>query len=560
MASSHEMKHPYRDRREADERSPGRVAAWIGALVFAAFLAAPWAAGWRPGAGDGGDEGGGDSGGKGRSSVAAPDAATLRERLRALEDRVEAMEFFAGWRRADQAWRLRWLGAGNARVVAGEDGWLHYRPDLEAVVGKGPFYEEPASVAREPLQGEWRRPVPVIAEFAARLRERGVDLVLVPPPTKPMVCRTGLGLPPGRAAHPDWDRLLHRLRDEGVEVVDPAPALMELPDDEARYLRRDTHWTPRAMERAARLVADRLKERLDGPGDLETSIRPVPRSHAGDLVGMLDLPEGATPFPPETVRLRRVVETKSGEPLGSDPASPVVLLGDSFANVYEDPSLGFGAGDETAIGAGFPSHLAAALGRRLHVIARNGGGATAVRRAFARLPDDEVRAKRVVVWLLSARDLLLAERPARRAGIRWAPVTFRPPKAEEAGPVPGDPGDTAVLAVTATLARRSRIPDPTETPYPTAIFSALFEEAVIESGGIAGDEAERPAPDEFYVFLWAFRDRERSPAAALEPGRRYRLELVPLSAHEPAGRATALDDLFRTDLEPWFAVGVERVE
>ena len=395
-----------------------------------------------------------------------------------------------------------------------------------------------------------------------------------------MVCRTGLGLPPGRATHPEWERLLRRLRDQGVEVADLVPALMELPGDEARYLRRDTHWTPRAMERAARLVAERVEKRLDGPdsrepgtaaagGDVETVVRPVRRSHLGDLVGMLDLPEGETPFPPETVRLRRVREAGSGEPLASDSASPVVLLGDSFANVYEDPSLGFGVEGESVIGAGFPSHLAAALGRRLHVIARNGGGATAVRRAFARLPDEDLRAKRVVVWLLSARDLLLAERPARRAGIRWAPVTFASAEpdaaAVEPGPAassaePAEPAETAALTVTATLARRSRIPDPTDTPYPTAIYSALFEDVAVEVGDRSADPDALPetaAPEELYVFLWAFRDREMHPAAELQPGRRYRLELVPLSRHEPAGRATMLDDLFRGDLEPWFATGVE---
>jgi len=66
--------------------------------------------------------------------------------------------------------------------------------------------------------------------------------------------------------------------------------------------------------------------------------------------------------------------------------------------------------------------------------------------------------------------------------------------------------------------------------------------------------------EEIYVFLWAFRGRKLEKSAGLEPGLRYRLRLVPISANADANRAARLDDLFRPDLAPFFAAEVEKVE
>ena len=73
---------------------------------------------------------------------------------------------------------------------------------------------------------------------------------------------------------------------------------------------------------------------------------------------------------------RVVVQTDtSWTPRGD---SDVLLLGDSFTNIYSDAAMGWGES------AGFAEHLSLALGRPLDVLAENGGGAAALRLSLAR--------------------------------------------------------------------------------------------------------------------------------------------------------------------------------
>ena len=502
------MKNPYEDIIVADEIRLNRGGQRFAVIVFFAFLLVPMLSFLVKGE---------------HSSITAPGV------LRQLEERAKTMPLLEHWRQRDQDRLTRVAGLGNQRVLAGEDGWLYYRSDLDAIHGKGPGYDEPVSVARERVESEWRSPVPVVKAFADALSSRGIRLILVPVPTKPMVCREGLGLPAGADPPAVFTQVMEDLTAAGIEVVDLFPLLRELPADADRFLKRDTHWTPAVMSGTARLLADRIAAAGMERGVLATRIEPLARESRGDLVGMLGVKIDGEP-----VTLQRVVNETDGALLASDPASPVVVLGDSFVNIFEDPSLGFAAGEKDSIGAGFSSHLAAALGQSVHTIAINGGGARAVREAFAALPGEVIAKKKFVVWLLSSRDLLLAEIPARRAGIEWREVTL-PVATDKPAPVPSS---ADAVEVTGTLREKSFIEDPAQTPYASAVYSTLFT---------SDDGQER------LVFLWAFRDRKPDPGAALQPGRRYRLRLVPLEGHVEAGRATRLDDFFRPELEPVFA-------
>lgn len=450
------------------------------------------------------------------------------------EETLKSLPLFEGWGKADRL-LLRKAGyTGNQRVFSGRDGWLYYRSDLDAVYGKGPFHAEPPSVAREKREHPWQAPVPLIKEFSRLLSDRGMRLILVPVPTKPMVCREGLGLSPFTGTSPHWSEFIGSLGSFGIEVIDLFPLFASAPAGEECFLKQDTHWTPNMMEIVAKEVASRCRDSSSRSAAGSQELRKIERESYGDLVGMLDL--GSTPegFSPETVSLRQVTEAAD-----QPPNSRVVVLGDSFVNIYEDPVLGFGLEGETSLHSGFSSHLSHYLGEKIHTIAINGGGATAVREAFVQLPEAQRTAAKVVVWVLSSRDILLPEIPAGRAGIEWRPVAFPDSGADKRDNSIG--GETEVVA---TLREVSPIEDPAQTPYSSAIYSALFVE-----------EGEKAV--EHFVFLWAFRDRKLEATASLEPGRRYRLRLLPLSESPDASRATRIDDLFRVDLPPFFAVGVE---
>jgi hypothetical protein len=508
------MKNPYEHDWLEDQVRVGRTGQWIALVVFLLFLVLPASSLLVPAL---------------RPKTTVVTATSLKDRLTAWEQSAKTLPLLEQWRRNDQARVTGSLGTGNAKVFAGENGWLYYRPDLESITGKGPEHLEPPSVAREKSAKAWQPPLPVIRDFAEQLAARNIRLVFVPVPTKPMVCREGLGLEVGTSIPPAWSQVANDLAAAGIGFVDLFPVIESRGPDHERFLKQDTHWTPGTMAAAAREVAAKVSPGMDRAVPRFETIQ---RGGLGDLVGMLDFEGGETSvFAPEEVALEKVSNPPSGD------GGEVILLGDSFVNVFEDPALGFGEDGETTIGAGFASHFAAALGRPVQTLAIKGGGATAVREAFARLPAKRLAEVKTVVWVLSSRDVLLPEIPARRAGIEWRVVTL--PKAETSTAVPTE---TAARELVGTLIERSNLEDPTQTPYAEAVFSTVFK---------ADDGSDH------FVFFWGFRKRQLEPAAALEPGRRYRLRITPFEENAAANRATRLDDLFRPDLVPVFAESFE---
>ncbi|MDF1740204.1 MAG: hypothetical protein P1U86_13670 [Verrucomicrobiales bacterium] len=498
----------------SDSVSVGRAGQWGLVAIFLLFLVWPWIVeSVAPGEGN-------SQGGRG----------SMQSRLKQLEDRVKRLSFFENERPADQSFMEEVFREGNAKAYIGQDDWLYYRPELEAVFGKGPFYEEPSSVAREKVAETWEAPLDVIEGFAKQLDERGLELVIVPVPTKPMLARSGLGLGESVDTPTHYREALAELSRREIQVVDLLPVLGTLPES-SRFLKHDTHWTPVAMAMAAKHVAETVIDKMGGAkrGDRKIQWHAEKRTHSGDLAGMLDRRDMVKE------------EVELSVPQGAvtdDSGSPIVLLGDSFVNIYDEPGLGFGDEEDEKIGAGFAAHLSANLAQPLHTIAINGDGATAVRREFASLPDKVLRSKEVVVWVLSARDLLLAELPARRAGIRWVPVEFR--KAE----VEVGTAEIAQLSVTATVRELSQFADPRETAYKDAVYSLLLSDLTVENG----DHGK----EEIYAFAWAFRDRVLQESSHLEGGKRYKFTLVPMKKAGEVSNATQVDDLFRTDLDPWF--------
>ena len=93
----------------------------------------------------------------------------------------------------------------------------------------------------------------------------------------------------------------------------------------------------------------------------------------GDLVDLLELPKGQRLYPPQTVTIHRVINPGDGQPWRPRAEADVLLLGDSFSNIYGTPDLDWGEA------AGFPAQLARFLNRDVDAIARSGSGATATR-------------------------------------------------------------------------------------------------------------------------------------------------------------------------------------
>lgn len=341
----------------------------------------------------------------------------------ALEERSVAARALPGVQ-----WLLyRLLGAGNEQVVAGRGGWLYFRPALDSLTGPG--FLEPRSLARKGTTGDVgagrrRNPLHAIADFAAQLADRGIGLVVVPTPVKAALHPEGLApalAGAGPIENPSFDEFLGRLADLEIPAYDPAPRLADSRRGaQAQFLRTDTHWTPQAMEDVAEGLAEFLARHVPLPERSPVAYRrqQVGVVGRGDLAALLRSPTRRPLFRPEPA-LTRLVVGPAGEPWTPEPAADVLVLGDSFTNIYSQPELGWGEA------AGFAEQLSYFLSRPVDKLAVNAGGPAAARERLASglaAGEDRLAGKRLVVYQFSARELaagdwrLVALAPARGSG------------------------------------------------------------------------------------------------------------------------------------------------
>jgi alginate O-acetyltransferase complex protein AlgJ len=333
----------------------------------------------------------------------------LLARMEAFERRLED-EAIVGQTLRPYAQRLLtgWLGAGNERVYPGRDGWLYYRPDVEYVTGRG--FLEPAVIARRMAQAaEWTEPPaadprPALAQLKRQLDARGIVLVVMPTPVKPAIHPEMLARgSPAPMHNASYAAFIQAIEADGLVVFDPSDALAAARRAGPQYLKTDTHWRPEAMELAAERLAALMTARrwLPGVADPGYHVERIEVRNAGDTARMLDLPDGDPLVPFETVWIRRVLHA-DGSPWRSAREADVLVLGDSFSNVYALESMGWGTA------AGFVEHLSYVLRRPVDRLVQNDQGAFATREMLARSPD-RLAGKRVVIYQFAARELAFGD-------------------------------------------------------------------------------------------------------------------------------------------------------
>ncbi|HYN19460.1 MAG TPA: hypothetical protein VE078_00755 [Thermoanaerobaculia bacterium] len=314
-------------------------------------------------------------------------AGTLLGGMTRFEDRLEE----ESWVVEDllppvQLFLTGLLGAGNEQVYPGRDRWLFHRPGVELLTGPA-FSEEDVLSALLDLRDD--------------LAARGIRLVVLPAPAKATVHPERLTARPVRppVQNASFSDLVRRLEREGIEVIDLAPLLVGAKSPQ--YLATDTHWTPDGMELAAKVLAGWIEASVPLQGRRQAWTREERQVEGvGDLGRMLELPPGQRLFAPQRVTVRPVLGW------APDPAAEVLILGDSYTNVYSRSDLGWGTG------AGLAEQLAFHLQRPVDRIALNAGGAWASRQALARelaSGRDRLAGKRVVVVEFAARELAFGD-------------------------------------------------------------------------------------------------------------------------------------------------------
>ncbi|HEX7506161.1 MAG TPA: hypothetical protein VF550_05275, partial [Polyangia bacterium] len=118
-----------------------------------------------------------------------------------------------------------------------------------------------------------------------------------------------------------------------------------------------------------------------------------PFTRHGDLHARLPEAERAK-FAPET-QLGHQVVNADGTLYDDDPDSPIVVMGDSFTGVYELMDCEH---------AGVSAHLAKEIGYPVDLVMSYGGGPN-VREKLLRRGVDKLKTKKLVIWMMTARDL-----------------------------------------------------------------------------------------------------------------------------------------------------------
>ena len=295
--------------------------------------------------------------------------------------------------------RIEAMPAGS-KAIAGSDGFLFFRQSIAYMLG--------GDLAKQ--HGD-RNPIPVIVGFKKLLAKHGVDFLFVPVPTKEEVFPDKTGAAPsdaklapfaGKVVNPFERKFLLDLADRGVETIDLLPAFLRerqagAGKGEALYQAQDTHWTTRGLELAAKLVGKRIKRFPWYKGiaahrrAFHTKDEPFTRH--GDLHSRLPETERAK-FAPETLVGHQVVNA-DGTLYDDDPDSPIVVLGDSFTGVYELMDCEH---------AGVSAHIAKDIGYPVDLVMSYGGGPN-VREKLIKRGVDKLKTKKLVIWMMTARDL-----------------------------------------------------------------------------------------------------------------------------------------------------------
>lgn len=413
--------------------------------------------------------------------------SALREGLHALEDSLREHAWLTR-RLVPAAVRFKadTLKLGTESVIVGVDGWLHFARDIEAL-------------AARTRGAQLDRAIHCILHFAGQLRDRGIHLVVVPVPPKTALVPDTLS-PRARSpvSYPALEILCAALEQAGISVVRPEQ-IWQTSRAKPPFLRSDTHWDFQAMDEVARAIAGLLKKRfLLSPGAVRYARDSVTIDGEGDLARILY----RSPSTFGRGEKQEIAIVRDGD-LAWHPraGSAVLLLGDSFSNIFSREELGWGEG------AGLAEQVSFHLGQPVDRIVRNDGGPTGARETLARelaRGRNRLDGTKVVVWQFAARDL---------SGGDWRPIILPAPK--ESPPSFVDPPQHPAVW-TATVAALSAIPVPGRVPYDDHI--AALHLADIEGAAEGLTEA--------YAFAFSITNRQRTTVARLRPGDRITAKVI----------------------------------
>ena len=493
----------------------------------------------------------GDSGSSGILSRVFMVNRHLLKEMKGFEEALDDQSFIGKWVRPKIQYVLTaWLGAGNEKAYCGVQPWLFYRPGVDYL--SGPPFLDPVQLQKRAAGGsEWATPIEpdpriAILHLKEQLSHRNIELIIVPTPIKAMIYPEKLSHRyVGRQTelqNPSYERFKEEMEREGVLVFDPAPLLIgaKAKGGQVQYLANDTHWRPEAVELTAEKLKDFIQEHVSLPSLTPSGYR-AERSgitQLGDLAVMLGLPVKQQIFPREKVSIRKVLGA-GGEPWQPQKTADVLVLGDSFSNIYSLGAMGWGEG------SGFIEQLSYALQRPLDRITRNDNGSYATREfltAEMAKGRDRLAGKRLVIYQFAIRELAVGN---------WKRIDLKPGTPQQVKYLTLPPGSERI--VRGRIETVSAVPRPGTVAYKDHVMAIHLTDLETDGRPMAETEA--------MVYMRSMANNVWTAAAQYRPGESVALRLIAWSdvadRYEGINRSE-LDDPALQFVEPCWGEAVKK--
>jgi hypothetical protein len=348
------------------------------------------------------------------SAIDTTKSVNFRDNDLRFNGEIKAFGDYPEWAKKGEQIRTSIAAYVNALPAAqmgfkGKNGWLFFRKEIDYLNGGDLNKQAPD-----------KNPLPHLIEFQKYLARHNASLLFVAMPNKSDVYFEKLPVDapndPKTIVNPFGRKFLRDLQNAGIEVVDVLPAFLSAKQDdpkskEALYQKHDTHWTDRGLEITADLISNRIKQYAWYSEASKTPVRysivDTAFTRQGDIVDKLAEAD-RTSFPVDSLLAKQVHGPDGVLFKGNNPNGPILLIGDSFTGVFELVDCK---------GAGVGAHIAAATGIPVDIITSWGGGPL-VREKMYRARKDSIDKKRVIIYMMVARDLFNYSQ-------LWEPVDFK---------------------------------------------------------------------------------------------------------------------------------------
>jgi alginate O-acetyltransferase complex protein AlgJ len=270
---------------------------------------------------------------------------------------------------------------GRAGVVVGDDGWLYTSEEFQTAS------ESAARLDRSTAE---------IVTTVKQLEQASIKTIVLLVPAKARIYPEKLGaIRWPREPSERYERVLDRLRANGVVIADPRDEMQAAKASGDIFLKTDTHWTPYGAAAAARSVTRVAAVQDLGEPEPYAMVVAPGVEHKGDLTRYIPVLPMLASLTPSRAEIVPQVDaqreaSKGAASLFGEEAIPVALIGTSYsANTT----------------FGFEAQLKVALARDVLNLAEQGGGPFVPMRKFMKdLPLRESRPK-LVIWEIPERYL-----------------------------------------------------------------------------------------------------------------------------------------------------------